>query len=45
MKPFRFAMLLVALVCFALAGFGVSHPKINLIGIGLAIVTLAYTVA
>lgn len=44
MTPWRLAMLIVALACFALAGIGVVHPRYNLVAISLFVVTLAYVV-
>ena len=41
MKPFPVVLLILACVSFALAGFGIKHPKLDLIGIGLALCALA----
>jgi O-antigen ligase len=35
-------LLLGALICFALAAFSVPVPKINMIGLGLALLTLLW---
>ena len=45
MTPWRLAMLIVALPCFALAGIGVAHPRYNLVAIGLFMVSRLSSVA
>lgn len=35
----RFALMIAGLVCFILAAIGVPVPRVNLIGLGLALVT------
>jgi len=37
MMALRLALLIVAMLLFALEGFGVKHPRINFIGLGLAL--------
>ena len=41
---FLSALLVCAMVCFALATVGVNHPRINLLALGLFFATLATVV-
>jgi hypothetical protein len=41
MITLRLVLMIVAFVCFLLTGLGVSAPRVNLLGIGLACWILA----
>lgn len=44
MPTIHVLLLLVALILFLLAGFGVAHPRVNLVALGLACVAGALLV-
>ncbi len=37
-------LLILAFVCFIAAAFSVTHPRINIMSLGLALMTLAFIV-
>jgi len=41
----RALFLILALVTFVMAGFGITHPRMNLTAFGLALLTCAFMVA
>lgn len=41
MATLTFILLVLAFVLFLLAGFGIGHPRLNLLGLGLAAWVLA----
>lgn len=44
MITIRLALLLIAFICFLLTALGVSAPRINLLGLGLAFWVLAVVI-
>ena len=41
MKSWHFVLVILALVCFLLEGLALRHPRVNLLGLGLALWVLS----